>query len=609
MKPVIIWSLIFKAIYKSNPCFLRYLSLTILVYLLLGCFSANAQHTKLLDSAKNIFRSQPDKALIILGQIKRDAAKTNDYKSIVEAQVVHGNIVYFKGKHDEALKLYLNGLAIAEKYNLHELIASCCNEIGTLFKKNKDLKKALEYYERALVEANTISNDAQIANSYNNIGLVYEEEGNYKKALSQYQKSLLYYQKANEKLGQSYSLEYIGYVYGLMKNYEPAVENLKKSLALRKEIKDNYGIAICLIELTEISRDQKDFVSAIAYAKEAITFCKQINYPDMLQSGYLLLAQIYEQKKDFTSAYAAHKEYVIVKDSIFNDTKSKQINELQTKYDTEKKEQQITILNKENKIQKLVLFKRNIFLSITIGAIVILCAVGFLWQKSVKLKQAARLQAEVLIQQDLATKAILNAEENERKRISGELHDGLGQMFSAVKMNLSALTDDLNFKSEQSQNMFDKTLDLVDESCKEVRSIAHQMAPNVLLKSGLATAIRDFISKIDARKLKINLETVGLNERLDQNVETVLYRVIQETVNNVIKHAEANSLDIQLTKDEDGINAMIEDNGKGFDASQLEKFEGIGLKNIRSRVEYLKGNVDFSSTPGAGTLVAIHIPL
>ncbi|RZL37195.1 MAG: sensor histidine kinase, partial [Pedobacter sp.] len=199
-------------------------------------------------------------------------------------------------------------------------------------------------------------------------------------------------------------------------------------------------------------------------------------------------------------------------------------------------------------------------------------------------------------------------EENERKRISGELHDGLGQMFSAVKMNLSALTDGINFKDEHSKDMFNKTMNLVDESCKEVRVISHQMAPNVLLKSGLAVAVRDFINKIDSRKLKINLETFGLHERLDQNIETVLYRVIQETVNNVIKHSGANSLDIQLNKDDKGINAMIEDNGKGFDVSQLDKFEGIGLKNIRSRVNFLKGDVDFSSDSEKGTLIAIFIP-
>ncbi|RYF86606.1 MAG: sensor histidine kinase, partial [Chitinophagaceae bacterium] len=189
------------------------------------------------------------------------------------------------------------------------------------------------------------------------------------------------------------------------------------------------------------------------------------------------------------------------------------------------------------------------------------------------------------------------------------LHDGLGQLFSAVKMNLSGISDHLQFKDDHSKEMFNKTLDMVDESCREVRVISHQMAPNVLLKSGLSAAIRDFISKIDARKLKINLETFGLQERLSQNTEAVLYRVVQESVNNVIKHSGASSLDIQLTKDEEGINAMIEDNGKGFDTHGNGHTAGMGMKNIRSRVDYLKGTVDFSSEPGRGTLVAIHIPL
>jgi two-component system NarL family sensor kinase len=272
------------------------------------------------------------------------------------------------------------------------------------------------------------------------------------------------------------------------------------------------------------------------------------------------------------------------------------------------KAEKIKLLASENEVQRLELIKRNIFLA-AIGALLLVTLVlGYLFYNRYKLKQEARLQAEVITQQDHATKSILQAEENERKRISGELHDGLGQLFSAVKLNLSALSDDLYFKNEEGRATFEKTMSMVDESCKEVRLISHQMAPNVLLKSGLTAAVRDFISKIDSRRLKINLETFGLQTRLDQNIEGVLYRVIQETVNNVIKHSGANMLDIQLNKDEDGVNAMIEDNGQGFDTAQIEKFEGIGLKNIRTRVNFLKGTVDFSSRIGNGTLIAIFIP-
>lgn len=587
-------------------CLCSFIILRIL-FLSIPTFAQKAN--PLLDSAQHTFRAHPEKAIEILKEVKLSAEKTKDYYALVHADIILGNIAYFSGKHEQALKIYMNALHHAEKVNRHDLIAAVCNEIGTLLKKNKSLKEALSYYTRSLKEATLAKNQSLIANAYNNIGLVFEEKGEYKKALAQYQFSLIAYRKVNEKLGESYSLEYIGYVYSLMKNYPPAIENLERSLSLRKEIKDNYGIAICLIELTEVYKAKGELTKAIAYGKEAVAFSKRINYPDMLQNGYLLLSKIYEENRKFDEAYVAHKLYVSVKDSIFNSAKSEQINELQTKYETEKKQQQISILNKENTIQKLQLSQRDFALVAIIGTFILAIFIAYLLYNRYTLKQDARLQQEVIAQQDLATKAVLNAEEAERKRISGELHDGLGQMFSAVKMNLSALADHIQFEDHHAEKMFDKTLLLVDESCKEVRVISHQMAPNILLKSGLATAVRDFIDKIDARKLKVNLSTLGLNERLDQNVEMVLYRVIQEAVNNVIKHAEANSLDIQLSKDEEGINAMIEDNGKGFDSNSVNDFEGIGLKNIKSRVEYLKGQVDFSSTQGAGTLVAIFIPL
>lgn len=582
-------------------------------FLILGVLSLSqrtyAQQNVLLDSAQQLFRANPDKATTIIKQVKETAIKTKDNYALVNADLILGNIAYFSGKHDEALKIYMTALRTAESANRPDLIAAVCNEIGTLLKKNKSLKEALSYYTRSLKEATLAKNQSLIANAYNNIGLVYEERGEYKKALAQYQYSLNAYRKVKEKLGESYSLEYIGYVYNLMKNYPPAIENLEKSLALRREIKDNYGIAICLIELTEVYKEKGDLEKAILYGKQAVSYSKEIKYPDMLQNGYLLLSKIYEANRKFNEAFTAHKLYVAVKDSLFNAKKSEQITELQTKYETEKKQQQISILNKENTIQKLQLVQRDFIILAIAAAFILALFITYLVYNRYKLKQDAKLQREVILQQDLATKAVLKAEEDERKRISAELHDGLGQMFSAVKMNLSALAEDIKFNDNHAEQMFDKTLSLVDESCKEVRVISHQMAPNILLKSGLANAVRNFIEKIDARKLKVNLSTFGLKERLDQNIEMVLYRIIQEAVNNVIKHAEANTLDIQLSKDEEGITAMIEDNGKGFDSNTLNSFEGIGLKNIRTRVAYLKGQVDFSSTQGAGTLVAIFIPL
>ncbi len=175
-------------------------------------------------------------------------------------------------------------------------------------------------------------------------------------------------------------------------------------------------------------------------------------------------------------------------------------------------------------------------------------------------------------------------------------------------MNLNGLVNNYRYNDEHEREKTQNVLSLINESYDEMRSISHQMMPNALIKAGLTAAVKDFLHKIDKDKLKISLETIGLNARLDHQVETVLYRVIQETVNNVIKHAKATKLNIQFLKDDDGVSITIEDNGKGFDLALLQKSTGIGLKNIISRINFLKGTIDFDTAPGKGTLVAIHIP-
>ncbi|RZK59681.1 MAG: tetratricopeptide repeat protein [Pedobacter sp.] len=645
-------------------------ALALLLLCFTASYEAFAQDQKVLDSLENVYRlSKDDKVKLRVsgdlcwnyGSINFDKAlfygkaelqlaeKLKDSASVALAYSDIGNTYTRVNNLKEALVYHLKSYALRDRLGLKAKAAGSISNIAVIYKQLGNYKEALAYMHRSLKIYEDAGDEAKQALVLGNIGNVYLEYKKFEPAKEAFDKAIEIAKRNNSlsTLASSYSgimnyyfqqnkldqalrygkisAEYlkklnmksdlaalynsIGQVYYEKSKYAEAMKYYSTSLEFRLFMKDKLGIASCYKNIGACYAELKDYPKAEEYVNKSILIFKELNSKDYLREAYDILGDIYEAKQDYVTSLKFFKESVAMKDSIYNKQSTDKINELQIAYQTEKKMQQIVLLNKENKIQKLVLFKRNIFLAVALGALVITILLGFLLYNSIKLKQAARLQAEVITQQDMATKAVLNAEENERKRISGELHDGLGQMFSAVKMNLSALADDVDFKNSNGKKIFDKTLDLVDESCKEVRSISHQMAPNVLLKSGLGTAVRDFINKIDARKLKINLETFGLQERLDQNIETVLYRVIQETVNNVIKHSGANSLDIQLTKDADGINAMIEDNGKGFDATQIEKFEGIGLKNIRSRVEYLKGVVDFSSTVGSGTLVAIYIPL
>jgi two-component system NarL family sensor kinase len=644
----------------------------LLSLILFNCFlfQARAQNQQALDSLTQVAETTKDDRLRLkilgdlcwgYGSINFDKAlhfgtselqlaeKLKDTTAIALAYSDLGNTYMRVNKLKEALTFHLKSYALRDKLGLKAQTAGSISNIAIIYKQLGNYKDALDYMHRSLKIYEEAKDLAKQAVVLNNIGNVYLTYLKFDAARESYQRAIAigkktnagsvlanayagmfkyYYQKKDYQNALKQALiaerylkalnmqsdlasvyNNIGQIYDKLEQYNEAMKYFKISLDFRIAMNDKLGIASCYKNIGTTYTKLNDYGAAENYLNKSIVLFKEQGAKDYLREAYDLLGSMFEQKQEYAKALKSYKGSVEIKDSIYSKEALNKINELQIAYETEKKAQQIIMLNKENKIQKLILFKRNIFLGIALGTLIVMAGIGYLVFKGLKLKQKAALQKEIIRQQDLATKAVLNAEENERKRISGDLHDGLGQLFSAVKMNLSALTNEIEFKNDLNKETYQKTLNLVDESCREVRAISHQMAPNVLLKSGLATAIRDFINKIDSRKLKISLETVGLQERLDQNVETVLYRIIQESVNNVIKHAGADRLDIQLTRDEEGINATIEDNGSGFDTTSLAKFDGIGLKNIQSRVDYLRGQVDFSSQQGAGTLVAIYIPL
>ena len=215
----------------------------------------------------------------------------------------------------------------------------------------------------------------------------------------------------------------------------------------------------------------------------------------------------------------------------------------------------------------------------------------------------------MLKQQELRSKAIIDAEENERKRIARELHDGLGQQLSAVKLNMSSLDSSLELKTDEQRKMLQNALDIIDDSVKEVRAVSHSMMPNALVKSGLKEAIKEFVNRLGKTDhLKFDLQISGLNERLNTTIETIVFRVLQEIVNNILKHSKATIVTIQIIKDIEELTIIVEDNGVGFDVNTA-KSDGIGLKNLQSRIEYLHGTVNIDSHLQKGTTIIIELPI
>lgn len=509
---------------------------------------------------------------------------------------------YFKGVYDSAAVYYYKALDISKNLNNPLTKAAILNELGKLYRKTKDLDRALQMYDEAYNIYKKQNDETGMGTILNESGVVFEYKGDFEEAIKRYKASLAIREKMNDLVGIGYSYNFLGGVYTLQKNYAAAEENLLKSLEIRKQLKDSFSIALSYGDLGYMYKDQHKYDKAIEQYNLSNNIAINMNFADLMLSNYKELSAIAEKQGNYAMALSYQKKYSAIKDSVYTNTKMKEIEHLNVKYQTEKKEQQL-------KLQKLQISRKNFMLWGILGFVTLMMIAGFSFFRKRQIQNKMNLQSVVMKQQDLATKAVITAEENERKRIAADLHDGVGQMMSAAKMNLSAFENEITFNNIDQKLSFEKLINLVDESCREIRSVSHQMMPNALLKSGLASAVKEFIDKIDNRIIKINLYTEGLNERLDSNTETVLYRVIQECVNNVIKHSGASTLDISLIKDADGIAATVEDNGKGFDTTDQQKFDGIGLKNISSRIEFLKGTVDFDSSPGRGTLVAVHVPI
>jgi signal transduction histidine kinase len=218
-------------------------------------------------------------------------------------------------------------------------------------------------------------------------------------------------------------------------------------------------------------------------------------------------------------------------------------------------------------------------------------------------QQIKQLQNEKLL---LATESILKGQEDERSRLAQDLHDGLGGMLSGVKLTLSAMKGNI-ILPEESARLFTKAFEQLDSSIGEMRRVAHNMMPEALVKLGLQQALQDYCDGINAvNGLSINCEFHGLENRLENTTEIIVYRIVQELLNNIIKHANASNVLVQVIKSDKELNITVEDNGNGFTKEEAGSKKGAGLKNIQSRVDYLKGELDIKSTPGKGTSVHIN---
>jgi two-component system, NarL family, sensor kinase len=511
------------------------------------------------------------------------------------------------GSFDESVRNHFTALRIREKIKDSVGIGSSLASLGVVHQSNNRLDKAKTYIGKARVIAKSLQDDKLMLRCLHSLANIYGMEGNYNEALKADHEALKICGKTNNRRNYSEIYSNMALCYYYMGDYDASLNYHFKVLEIDRFFKDDKQIGDTYLNLASVYSAKKDYANAESLLSKSLLLFKKTDYKYGTRNAHESLSKIYEAKGEYQKALIASREYLRVASEISNEKNDRAIARLNIQYDTEKKEQKIRHLSQQSTIQKLQIEKRNAILAIVGGLVIISSIFVYMIFNRRKLLEKARLLEEISKQQELSAKAVFDAEEDERRRIAAELHDGVGQVLSCALMNLNGLFKTLPMKIDQAA-LAERSLALVTESYDEMRAISHQMMPNALSKKGLTHALKELVSKMDGKGLSVNLDISGLITLPGPLTETALYRVIQEALNNVIKHARATKVYISLISDAEGISVTIEDDGCGFDVSELDGKKGIGLKNIQSRIEFLKGTVEFESKPGKGTLLVINLP-
>ena len=332
-------------------------------------------------------------------------------------------------------------------------------------------------------------------------------------------------------------------------------------------------------------------------------------YTLILQKNlYSKLANCFEAINEYQDANIYFNKYNLIKDSLNTTSQNIAISKIKEQFDNEKlraDKLELEAKRKQNKNLLIAALFLLLFGSIT----------AYLIQKNTKRKQKLAEKEKALETQKLATvlkeqeltsiDAMIAGQEKERQRIANDLHDDLGGLMTTVKWHFNSLQE------KQSPELFEKTNQLLDEAYQKIRSIAHAKNSGVIAKQGLLKAVQNMANTISASN-RINIDVIdhGLENRLENSLELTIFRIIQELITNVIKHAQASEVNIHMTNHDESLNIMVEDNGIGFNPSQITKTrKGMGISSIDKRVEHLNGTMTIESEKNKGTTIIIDIPL
>lgn len=496
-------------------------------------------------------------------------------------------------------------IPLCEKSKNTELLAYNLTQLGLTFMSVGQLDTAEEYHNKALVQIDKIKKKNTVhLITYFNLVSNYCYKSDSKSAK-------IYLDKAKEIITPlSESKNYPNYYYQeamyytTIQDYDSALTSLSKGARLAKEANQIKLLHLLYFRMYNVYLMQKDYRKAKAQL-EYILSEKILNKEAVNRKiTYVQLATVNDILGEHKEAYQWMKKASELGDSLQQNKLLEKMNELEISHQTADKQQKINDLEKEKKANELLTKNKNLRIIILVIALILSLIIAFLIFINYKKQQKLNKQISMSYQQDLlhvenqrkyqATEAILKGEEQERQRIAQDLHDSIGGMLANIRMTISAND------SFSKENIIEK----LDKSIAEMRRISRNLMPETLKNLGLETAVKELCETMTQKHFNIQFETFNLSENIPFKTQMALYRIAEESISNIIKYAQANNVIVQISQNNNLLNLTIEDDGIGFDKSEI--VYGLGLKNIQNRVQLINGTVEINSKKGEGTTINVE---
>jgi len=524
---------------------------------------------------------------------------------------IYTAVLNFEG----ATRFLVIALAIAEKNNFYTIEAEALNTLGAIYDRNQQNEKAAEYYKKSLDISRKNNYSPGIGLAEFNLGSAQLELAgeNIEKRKSSINLMVQGY-NTTAKLKDTQNLiiqsSTLGYAYTIMKNYDLAAIILNNAEKMIKAAAKESWYIRHYTRVAKLYNDRKNYKEAIKYYERGLMVAKKYKIPRWLCMYYSGLAETYEQMGNYKRANEYNQLNIKMHDALVSKENFIAAADIRNRFERAQKDNEILMLAAVNK-------QSSTLNNVLIGASFSLFLISFLGyinfknrSKIAKQQEEIQLQKITQLEKDkqlVSIDAMLKGQEEERSRIAKDLHDGLGGLLSGTKLSFINVRETLNLSPEHVKH-FDRSLSMLDNTIGDLRKVAQNLMPEALVKFGLHEALRDFCDSVQSSSgMKLLYQPFGEKRKLENTAEVFIYRIIQELINNVVKHADASQVIVQLTTKKNKTEITVEDNGRGFDKDILNHTKGAGMANINYRVQYFHGTTDIVSFPGSGTSVNIEL--